>query len=36
MEFRTSGGPVEAVNGWISSIRAGEMVGLVGESGSGK
>ena len=36
VEFRTSAGPVHAVNGVDLDVRAGEMVGLVGESGSGK
>ena len=36
VEFRTSAGPVHAVNGVDLDVRAGEIVGLVGESGSGK
>ena len=36
VSFRTSVGPVHAVNGLDLDVNAGEMVGLVGESGSGK
>jgi len=36
VEFRTTAGPVHAVNGVDLAVRAGEIVGLVGESGSGK
>ncbi len=36
VEFRTTAGPVHAVNGVDLDVRAGEIVGLVGESGSGK
>ena len=34
--FRTSAGPVRAVNGVDLDVGTGEIVGLVGESGSGK
>lgn len=36
VRFRTSAGPVHAVDGIDLDVGAGEMVGVVGESGSGK